>query len=84
MSQFAPDGRDPGGQINVRVEPSARVGSGRTGVFVSVNDHFAGDRATPEVADSLMEVLGREFNPSLERSEGIVDQIMPLAKPTRK
>ena len=80
MSQLAPDGRDPGGQINVMVEPSARVGLGGTGVFVMVNDHFAGGGAAPRVAYLLMEVLGKEFNPSLERSEGIVDHIMSLAE----
>ena len=84
MSQLAPDGRDPGGQINVKVEPSARVGLSGTGVFVSVNDHFASGGAAPGDADSLMEVLGKEFKPSLERSEGIVDHIMSLAETTRK
>ena len=84
MSQLAPGGRNPGGQVNVRVEPSARVGLIESGIFVSVNDHFAGGSASPEVADSLMEILGEEFNPSLERSKGIVDQIMSLANPTRE
>ena len=41
MSQLAPSARDPGGQINVRVEPSTQVGSSGTGVFASVNNHFA-------------------------------------------
>lgn len=81
MSQLAPGGRNPGGQVNVRVEPSARVGLSGTGIFVSVNDHFAGSSTSPEVADSLMEILGEEFGQSLERSEGIVDQVMSLANP---
>ena len=81
MSQLAPRGRNRGGQINVNVEPSARVGSSETGVLVSVNDHFAGSNVTSAADDSLMEVLGQEFKPSLKRSEGIVDQVMSLAKP---
>ena len=84
MSQLAPGGRNPGGRVNVRVEPSSRVGATGTGIFVSVNDHFARGSATPGVTDSLMEVLGQEFNASLERSKGIVDQVMSLAEPTRE
>lgn len=84
MSQLAPGGRSAGGQINVKIEPSALVGLNGTGISVMVNDHFAGGGANSEVSDSLMEVLGQEFNPSLERSEGIVDQIMSLAKPKRE
>lgn len=84
MSQLVPAGRNPGGQVNVTVEPSAEVALSGSGIFVSVNDHFAGGSASPEATDSLMEILGEEFKPSLERSEGIVDQIMSLASPTRE
>ncbi len=84
MSQTMPSGRDPGGQINVSIEPSASVGRGGTGVFVSVNDHFAGGGGATRTADLLMELFGKEFKPSLERSERIVDHIMSLAESTRK
>ena len=41
VSQLKPADRDEGGQINVMVEPSNRVGVGTgTGVFVTVNDPF--------------------------------------------
>ncbi len=78
MSQMKPEGRDEGGQINVRVEPSNRVGSSRgTGVFVTINDHFAGDGD----AERLMATLAREFESSLRQSEQIVDHVMSLAHP---
>ena len=65
MSQLA-----PGGQITAGVNPFALLGLSGTRILVSANDHFAGDGATPEVADSLTEVLGQEVSPSQERSEG--------------
>lgn len=80
MSQNNPSDRAEGGQVNVTVEPSHRVGqtSGR-GVFVSVNDHFAGSPDSPGSAEKLMETLASEFEGSLKRGEGIVDHIMSLA-----
>ena len=77
MSQLRPADRDQGGQINVVVEPSSRVGSSRgTGVFVSINDHFAGGGD----AEELMAALAGEFEASLGQSEQIVDHIMSLAQ----
>lgn len=77
MTQMKPEGRDEGGQINVVVEPSKRVGSDSgTGVFVSINDHFAGDGN----ADKLMATLASEFEASLDQSGRIVDHIMTLAQ----
>ena len=68
----------------MRVEPSARIGLNGSSIFVSVNDHSTKRSASPAVADALMEIPGEEFGPSLERSEGIVDQFMSLANPTRE
>lgn len=81
MSQSKPSGRDPGGQVNVLVEPSARVGrdSGR-GVFVSINDHFAGKADLTGTTEKLMATLAAEFEGSLGRSRGIVDRIMSLGQ----
>ena len=77
VSQTRPAGREEGGQINVVVEPSNRVGSSSgTGVFVSVNDHFAGDGD----AERLMATLANEFEASLDQSGQIVDHIMSLAQ----
>lgn len=80
MSQLRPADRDEGGQINIKVEPSNRVGSSSgTGVFASINDHFAGDGD----AERLMATLASKFEASLEQSEHIVDHIMSLAQSTR-
>ena len=80
MSQVAPHGRPTGGQINITVEPSHRIGKGRTGVYVRVNDHYAIDNAELETAERLMELFEINFDPSLERSNGIIDHIMSLTK----
>ncbi len=77
VSQNRPAGRDEGGEINVVVAPSNRVGSSSgTGVFVRINDHFAGDGN----AERLMVTLASEFEASLDQSEQIVDHIMSLAQ----
>ena len=80
MSQVSPQGRPTGGQINVTVEPSNRIGKGRTGVYVRVNDHYAIDNAELGSAERLMELFEDNFDTSLERSNGIIDHIMSLAK----
>ncbi len=81
MAQLRPDGRHRGGQVNVTVEPSVRVGTeGGTGVYVGVNDHFVTDQEGADSAARLMEILADEFTPSRERSDGIIDHIMSLAQ----
>lgn len=80
MSQFDPDDRPEGGQINVTVQPSKRVGAGRTGVYVEVNDHYAVDHSNPRSCEISMKFLEENFEKSLKRSEGIIDQVMSLAK----
>ena len=81
MTQVNPEGRPNGGQINVTVEPSHRVGEGLTGVYVRVNDHYAIDHANLGTAERLLELFENSFDASLERSNGIIDHIMSLAKP---
>ena len=80
MTQVAPEGRPTGGEVNVTVEPSKRIGKGRTGVYVRVNDHYAIDNAELGSAERLMELFEDNFDTSLERSNGIIDHIMSLAK----
>ena len=79
MSQVNPEGRPPGGGINVTVEPSNRIGEGRTGVYVSVNDHYEGESANPKNNEVLIELLEDNFQASLDHSEGIIDHVMSLA-----
>ena len=78
MSQLAPEGRTKGGLINIRVEPSARIGQGR-GVYVHVNDHYASDDTILGAGDRLTELLEDNFDTSLSRSNKIIDHIMSLA-----
>lgn len=79
MSQLRPEGRPPGGQINVTVEPSNRIGHG-SGVYVGVNDHYRIDRDDARGRARLMGFLYDNFDTSLRRSDDIIDHIMSLAK----
>lgn len=80
MSRIDPAGRPAGGRVNVTVEPSGRIGEGRFGVRVFVNDHYAIDNASgPGAGGRLMELFTGNFEASLERSEGIIDHLMSLA-----
>ena len=78
MSRIDPDGRPKGGGIHVRVEPSARIGKGRTGVYVSVNDHYQFDVEQPEATEAVIRVVENDFDESVERSSKLIDHIMSL------
>ena len=80
MSQFDPPRRPKGGQVNVTVEPSTRVGKGRTGVYVRINDHYASENAELRTAERLMDLFERNFETSVARSDGIIDHVMSLTK----
>ncbi len=79
MTQIDPEERPAGGRINVNVEPSRRVGKGRTGVYVRVNDHYAIGDSEPGTVGRVMELFEANFVASLHRSEQIIDHIMSLA-----
>ena len=78
MTQVDPEGRPKGGRINVKVEPSARVGEGRTGVYVNVNDHYPLDADQPGPAEAVMEMLEKHFDASVQRSNRLIDHVMSL------
>lgn len=80
MSQISPAGRPQGGRINVKVEPSARVGDGRSGIFVEVNDHYAVDSTDTGGSSRLMGFLAKDFDTSIRRSDEIIDHVMSLAR----
>ena len=79
MTQVDPEGRLPVGRINVKVEQSNRIGQGRLGVFVEVNDHYAIDNTSPSPGKQLMRLLDDNFDSSLSGRDGIVDHLMSLA-----
>ena len=79
MTQVNPKGRAPGGQINAKVEPSNRIGQGRTGIFIEVNDHFTLEDTSSVTGKQFMQLIDSNFDESLIRSERIIDHIMSLA-----
>ena len=78
MTQIDPDGRPAGGRINVKVEPSTRVGEGRTGVYVNVNDHYQFDADQPHATEAVIHVVENDFDASVQRSNALIDHIMSL------
>ena len=79
MRQSQPEGRPPGGQINVKVEPSVQIGDGRLGIYVQVNDHYAIDTTAADGRGELLGFLEDGFGASVQRANGIVDHVMGLA-----
>ena len=79
MTNTRPEGRPPGGQVNVKVEPSVRIDNRRAGVYVSINDHYAMGSADAEGRAQLMGFLEDNFDSSIQRSDGIIDHVMSLA-----
>ena len=80
MTQVNPEGRSKGGRLNVTVEPSRRVGNGRDGIFVTVNDHFVVSDSRNDSSAGVVELLVEHFEESRSRSEGIIDQVMSLGE----
>ena len=82
MTQRNPEGRPPGGQINVTVEPSALIRQDLgTGVYVHVNDHYTvEDPQSQSATGEIVSLLEAGFDKSIERAEGIIDHIMSLGK----
>lgn len=80
MSRHEPEGRSPGGAINVKIEPSPRIGDGLTGVMVDINDHYYGGTDSPVGAEDVMQMLSTNFDESVARSDRIIGHIMGLSR----
>lgn len=81
MRQVNPEGRPPGGQINVTVEPSNQIGQGRLGVYVRVNDHYTIESVENQMGTSkIVELLEENFDKSLRLADQIIDHIMSLTR----
>jgi len=81
MRQSHPEGRPPGGQINVTVGPSVRIDGGHSSIYVNVNDHYTvGDDATPDSRAELFGFLEEDFESSIRRADAIIDHVISLAK----
>lgn len=76
---IGPDDR-PAGHVDVKVEPSIRLGKGRTGVYISVNDHYEmSEDGHQNNVVLVCDLIEKCFDESLTRSEAIVDHLMGLA-----
>ena len=80
MSQVSPEGRESGGRVNVTVEPSVRIGQGRSGVYVRVNDHYVTSESGSATAGKAVDLLAGCFDDSLRRSVEIIDHLMSLSR----
>ena len=83
MTQVDPEDRPTGGRINVKVEPSLRVGDGQTGVYININDHYQRPTESDGNTDILMPLLDQDYENSIRRSDTIIDHLMSLTKPHR-
>ena len=79
MRHSEPEGRPPGGFINVKVEPSVRIDDRRLGIYVQVNDHYTIGDNTDHGRAELLGLLEDGFESSIRRADGIVDHVMALA-----
>ena len=80
MRQSQPQGRPSGGYIDVRVEPSNRIGQGKDGVYVHVNDHYEIDETSKNGRTQLLDTLEKCFESDIKNSDEVVDHIMGLTK----
>ena len=77
MRQTDTDDR-PDGYIQAKVEPSKLI---TNGVYVEVNDHYSLPQGEDiEGCAEIMEIMARNFDSSIARSEMIVDQVMGIVK----
>lgn len=67
------------GYIQATVQPSNRIGRGRTGIYMHVNDHYEAEEPDKVAgSDEIVATLIERFDDSIRRSEWIIDQIMKL------
>jgi hypothetical protein len=77
MQQRALDDR-PVGHIQATVQPSGRIKDNR-GIYVLVNDNYElKNQEDVTGCEEIIELLTRNFDKSLDRSEWIVDQLMTI------
>ena len=80
MSQTRPDDRPEGDRISVTVGPSVRVGDGKLGIYVMVNDHHVIDGPAAQSCEVLVGSLEENFEASIRRSADVIDHVMSLAE----
>jgi hypothetical protein len=70
----------PIGWIQTKIEPSNRIGGGRTGIFMEINDHYELPQEQSTNPIAMMTMLAERWDRSIKNSEGIIDTIMALKK----
>ena len=81
MRQMNPEGRPPGGEVNVTVELSTRISQDRPGVYVRVNDYYTIEKVESQMATSeIVTLLEENFDKSLQNADKIIDHIMSLTR----
>lgn len=81
MMQAKPDDRKTG-QIVAQVAPSQLI-KNNSGIFVSVNDHYEIPKDDSLAgAIPIIDILEKQFESSIRRSEWIIDQVMALKEET--
>lgn len=80
MQQRPLEDRDEG-WLNVKIEPAVKLPE-NTGIAVEVNDHYviAPSGGTDSDALAYAQLLDSRFEPSIERADGIVDDLMGMAR----
>jgi len=74
MEQSDLDDRERG-HIQAKIAPSRS----NAGIFMEINDHYeAKDPAQSQGCEEMIDVLDKNFDESIRRSEWIIDQIMAL------
>lgn len=69
----------PKGYVRAKIEPSAKVGDGRSGIYMQINDHYeVKDKSDVMGSEEILSLLESNFEESLKRSDWIIDQIMKL------
>jgi len=77
MTQANLDDRE-NGYITAKIGPSKSV-KNAAGIFIQVNDHYEMTKDDPLAgATPMIDMLSKQFDASIRRSEWIIDQIMDL------
>lgn len=77
MEQPKPSDRE-NGRIRAQVKPSHLI-KNSSGIFINVNDHYEITEANAQGGSiPIIDILEKQFEVSIKRSEWIIDQIMAL------
>jgi hypothetical protein len=65
------------GHVLARIEPSARIGSQKSGIYMEINDHY--QFAPEQDGEAIAKLLAERFDSSLSKADAIINQIMTLS-----